>query len=180
MFDHSSRRFGDGIGLWDLSVDRKEEVGENRDPAGPVPGRRLSGVLGRSLPASYTIEMSVLVPLALAVIVLILQMVLYAHDTVWTDAWICIRNQELGWQQDNFTESLFDTEPRLTVLRQESVWQEEEKNSVTTEAVFRFCLLPEAVRVLISGIPDKVERAVTDPVADLPGWMRKMGAYLNK
>lgn len=126
--------------------------------------------------------MSLLVPLILAVIFLVLQMVLYAHDTVWADAWICTKNQESIWQQEtgrdteDFTAKLFAEMPRLVVLRLETANQSERKEGMTTQAVFRFCLLPEEVRLLIPVFPETVERQVTDCVQDLPGWMRKTSA----
>ena len=43
------------------------------------------------LAGSFTIEAALLIPLLLSVIFMILQLTLYLHDMVWTEAWI-------GWQ----------------------------------------------------------------------------------
>lgn len=121
-----------------------------------------------------------MVPLVLAVIFLTLQMVLYVHDTVWTDAWLCTKNQERRWQEEigsgetpDFAEALFAETPKLVVLRLEGTDQTLQNSTAATQAIFRFCLLPEEVTILMEDFPETVERRVSNPIADLPGWMRK-------
>lgn len=182
MFAAAYGRTDTGVSLFCISADLEKKVTKIHDTVDSLFGSSLSGVLGRKLAASYTIELSFLVPLIFAVFFLILQLILYVHDTVWTDAWLCTKNQVGRWQLENggeaqdFTKILFDETPRLVVLRLETADQTERNNVVTTEAVFRFCLLPEEVRILVPVFPETVERCVIDSVQDIPGWMRKVGA----
>jgi hypothetical protein len=130
--------------------------------------------------------MALVIPLMLAMMCLILQMVLYAHDTVWVDAWICTINQERCWQEEEDgaeNETFNEAEvplPKLMVLRQKNVEQTVENNIATTQGVFQFALLPSYARTLVPDYPETVVRSVSDPVWDLPDWVRKMGAYLNQ
>ncbi len=174
MFVHIDGRIVHGIRIFHVSDDPQEKISKNSHCICTISGSGLRDILVQSNEGSFTIEMALVIPLMLAMMCLILQVVLYAHDTVWVDAWICTINQERCWQEEEVPL------PKLMVLRQKNVEQTVENNIATTQGVFQFALLPSYARTLVPDYPETVVRSVSDPVWDLPGWVRKMGAYLNQ
>ncbi len=149
--------------------------------------RFLEGLLdGRSgrrptrFPAGFTIEAAVVVPVALAVICLILQTVLYLHDTVWAQAWLCEQAWRIRWEQET-GEDMPEGHPiRLSVLR--CVGREETVRGrrCRSSASFQVTLLSHFVTLVFTGGTETVQKQAEEKAVDTPGFLRLVGAILEE
>ena len=135
---------------------------------------------GKAYRASLTIEAAILVPLILAVIFLLLQVVLYLHDMVRSSAWLHESAWELRWGQESGESLPAEAAPELAVLRCTNSSMEQGGRSCRAGAEFRVCLLPPFVTVLFTGQPDALQRQVTESVMDTPAFLRIAGAILEE
>lgn len=150
-------------------------------PDGRQAGLVRSGLPGRrAYRASLTIEAAILVPLILAVIFLLLQVVLYLHDMVRSSAWLHESAWELRWSQESGESLPAEAAPELAVLRCTSSSMEQSGRSCRAGAEFRVCLLPRFVTILFTGQPDALQRQVTERVMDTPAFLRIAGAVLEE
>ena len=141
------------------------------------------------LAGSFTIEAALLIPLLLSVIFMILQLTLYLHDMVWTEAWI-------GWQawqmfveaEGGSAESGTEDEegfpvPALPVLR--FAGSETGRTSGVAEdrvwiaASFDVNTVAGFGALIFEGQPSSVQKQAQERVTDTPGFMRLAGAILE-
>lgn len=149
------------------------------------------------LSGSFTIEAALLVPLVLAVIFLILQSVIYLHDTVWAEAWMYQNvwklrlSQETGtdlygetagalWEGETEAGDVTGQAPRLAVLRCEEAYVSAEGQKCRAQAVFRVCLLPDFVVRIFTGQSEYVSGQVSERAMDVCGFLRIAGAVLEE
>lgn len=134
--------------------------------------------------ASFTIEAAVIVPIILAVIFLLLQMILYLHDTVWTEVWLSGQAWNVRWSQENESDDEngvgMGEVPRLAVLRCGDRRLVEHSRSVRAEALFQIHLFPRFVTVIFETQPDEVSRQVTEKIVDTPQFLKIVGAILEE
>lgn len=148
----------------------------------PPHGYRRSGSrCRRYLRASFTIEAALLVPMILAVLFLLLQMVLYFHDTVTAEAWLYQETWKLRWNEEQ-AETVFEQEaaPAMAVLRQETDAVTKKGNNLRQETTFQVALLPDFVTVLWNGQPEQLTKRSNEQNIQPWRFVRIAGAILEE
>lgn len=140
--------------------------------------------------ASFTIEAAILVPVILAIIFLLLQTVLYFHDTVCAEAWLYQKAWRLSWEQEREEAGDIDnTEtgqeadleiPRLAIMRYAGSETIQHDKTVRIECAFQVCLLPRFVTVVFNGQPETAQRQAAGKIMNTPGFLRIAGAILEE
>ena len=131
--------------------------------------------------ASFTIEAAILVPLILAVLFLLLQVILFLHDTVVSEAWLYQETWKLRWNEEQ-EEMAFAAEeaPALAVLRHSGTQTAREGNTIRQEAQFTVRLLPEFVTVLLAGQPQQTEKQAVEQKRNPWQFIRIAGAIMEE
>ncbi len=132
-------------------------------------------------PASFTIEAAVIVPLVLAVVFLLLQTLLFLHDTVQAEAWLYHETWKQRWNEEGGTEVFVPSEaPAMAVLRYEEEQESRRSHMMRREVSFHVELLPEFVTVLFTGQPVRTEKRSTENKTDPWQFVRIAGAVLEE
>ena len=155
--------------------------GKRKKPERPERGEREAYGIGRGhrLQASFTIEAALLVPILLAVLFLLLQSILYLHDTVRAEVWL---SEQAVWarresENDRVpAEGTREAAPRRAVLRGGNHSVTKRWFSIQAEASFEIRMLSRFVAVFFDGPARSRMKRVTEKIMDTPGFLRIAGA----
>lgn len=131
----------------------------------------------RYLQASFTIEAALLIPLVLAVLFLLMQIVLYLHDTVSAEAWLYQETWKIRWneEQDSLVYKEADP-PSMAVFRYQNKETETQWHTVRQQATFDVALLPKFVTVIFNGQPGTVTKTAREKEISSWQFIRIVGA----
>ena len=153
-------------GMWNRQEKEEREV----------PGIRR----GRRLRASFTIEAALLVPVLLAVLFLLLQSILYLHDTVRAEVWLSEQAVRVRREAENDGRPAERTNaedlPRMAVLVCGDCSVTKRLFSVRAEASFAIRTLSRFAAAFFDGPAEGRTRRVTEKIMDTPGFLRIAGA----
>ena len=156
---------------------RKRRVAERQKKEAQRSGRERPA---SRLPASFTIEAALLVPVLLAVLFLLLQSILYLHDTVQAEVWLSEQAVRVRREAENDGRTVGErgTEdlPRLAVLRCRSDSVTKHLFSVRARAVFETRMLSGFASLFFGGPARERTGQVTEKIMDTPGFLRIAGA----
>lgn len=135
---------------------------------------------GRRLRASFTIEAALLVPVLLAVLFLLLQSILYLHDTVQAEVWLSEQAVRVRREAENDGQPaearISEDSLRLTVLRCRNRFVTKHLFSVRAEASFEMRMLSRFAAAFFDRPSQGRARQVTEKIMDTPGFLRIAGA----
>ena len=129
----------------------------------------------------FTIEAALLVPLILAVLFLLLQTVLFLHDNVVVQTWLYQETWKLRWNEEQET-TVFDREevPVTAVLRCQEETTTHRRNQIRREVECQVRLLPNFVKVLLTGSLQPLTRQAEEKETDPWRFIRIAGAILEE
>lgn len=184
MFDGGEVRRWKGEGEKNTETGRKRK---SKDMAGAGGAAKEESCLQ----ASFTIEAALLVPIVLAVLFALLQIILYLHDTVWAEAWLHQQAWNHRWSLENGITNTGDPgagdeaagpgpAPVLAVLRCTGSGLTQRFGKVRAEASFDVFLLPRYAAAVWGSDLTAMEKTVTERVINTPGFLRIAGAILEE
>ena len=129
----------------------------------------------------FTIEAALLVPLILAVLFLLLQTTLFLHDNVVVQTWLYQETWKLRWNEEQET-TVFDREevPVTAVLRCQEETTTHRRNQIRREVECQVRLLPDFVKVLLTGSLQPLTRQAEEKENDPWRFIRIAGAILEE
>lgn len=144
---------------------------------------------GRYVKGSFTLEAALLVPMILAVLFLLIQTILYLHDTVWAEVWLFQKAWEERWSLETGEPDVGNdvgqtADFRLTVLQSaagESGYDMvQHGHTLRVEAHFQVNLLPQIVTMIFTGQQDHIKKQAVEKISDTPEFIRIAGAILEE
>jgi len=129
----------------------------------------------------FTIEAALLVPLILAVLFLLLQTILFLHDNVLLQTWLYQETWKLRWNEEQEAPVFAGEEAPVTaVLRCQEEKTTHTWNRIRKETVCQVCLLPDFVKILLTGTPQQLIKQSEEKETDPWKFIRIAGAILEE
>lgn len=155
-----------------MSIERKNGRRDALKKQGEIDQRHRRGLSG-----SFTIEAALVVPLVLAVVFLLLQVIVYLHDTVSAETWLYQESWKQRWNEEQESQFFAEEEfSSMAVLRAPQIETMERGTLLQKEVTFEMHLLPEFVTILWEGMPRQTQKRSVEHIMSPGRFVRIVAA----